>query len=138
MLKSMPLCQLNLHPTQACGQPSASSSRLTDFYELDINIRGFPSLAASLVSCSGRRLQLCMLMRYPSHYVLASLYMCYMWLSYQPKVACVMNAFLHINEPCVNVSCCRRMMWAVTCGVHLGCTPCTSTSCNSHVLPATV
>jgi hypothetical protein len=47
-----PMCQLNVHATQACGQPSASSSRLTDFYELDINIRGFPSLAASLVSCS--------------------------------------------------------------------------------------
>lgn len=35
---------------QVCGQPSASSKRLTDFYELDINIRGFPSLVASLVS----------------------------------------------------------------------------------------
>jgi len=35
--------------SQACGQQSASSRRLTDFYELDVNIRGFPSLAASLV-----------------------------------------------------------------------------------------
>ena len=54
------MCQLKLHATQACGQPSASSSRLTDFYELDINIRGFPSLAASLVSCS----KICMQFRF--------------------------------------------------------------------------
>jgi hypothetical protein len=52
MLALTPMCQLDLHATQACGQLSASSRRLTDFYELDINIRGFPSLAASLVSGS--------------------------------------------------------------------------------------
>lgn len=45
-------CTLYTHAAllvQVCGQLSASSRRLTDFYELDINIRGFPSLVASLV-----------------------------------------------------------------------------------------
>jgi hypothetical protein len=47
-----PCASSTFHAMQACGQLSASSRRLTDFYELDINIRGFPSLAASLVSGS--------------------------------------------------------------------------------------
>ena len=34
---------------QVCGRQSDSSRRLADFYELELNIRGFPSLAASLV-----------------------------------------------------------------------------------------
>ena len=33
----------------ACRRPSASSARVTDFYELDLGIKGFKTLAESLV-----------------------------------------------------------------------------------------
>jgi len=32
-----------------CRRPSASSARVTDFYELDLGIKGFKTLAESLV-----------------------------------------------------------------------------------------
>ena len=32
-----------------CQRPSASSARVTDFYELDLGIKGFKTLAESLV-----------------------------------------------------------------------------------------
>ena len=32
-----------------CRRPSASSARMTDFYELDLGIKGFRTLAESLV-----------------------------------------------------------------------------------------
>ncbi len=33
----------------SCRRPSASSARVTDFYELDLGIKGFKTLAESLV-----------------------------------------------------------------------------------------
>ena len=38
----------------ACGRPSASSARVTDFYELDLGIKGFKTLAESLVRIVAR------------------------------------------------------------------------------------